>query len=169
MGILATSKLKPSKTIYVPTLILSVTLFILGQVLFVNTFKLFEPQIDGIFFQITEHNATLKTSIIFSFLLFVIPVFIVLTWRLAHITSFRKKIASALFILIFITIGIFMRHQEVKTYFTTVVRPALLTKDKTSITYPIDPINFVYYMLAGLITGCVLTFVFFRQRTKYNT
>ncbi len=131
-------------------------------------FKFFEPQVDGILFQITERNATVKTSVLFSILLFLIPIFIILTWRLAHIISANKKIASALFILLFITLGIFVRHKEVKTYFTIVVKPALLTKDKTTIIYPIDPINFLYYMFAGLIIGCILAFVFFKQKNKYN-
>ncbi len=141
---------------------------VLGQLLFVEIFKFFEPQVDGILFQITERNATVKTSVLFSILLFLIPIFIILTWRLAHIISANKKIASALFILLFITLGIFVRHKEVKTYFTIVVKPALLTKDKTTIIYPIDPINFLYYMFAGLIIGCILAFVFFKQKNKYN-
>lgn len=141
---------------------------VFGQLLFVEIFKFFEPQVDGILFQITERNATVKTSVLFSILLFLIPIFIILTWRLAHIISANKKIASALFILLFITLGIFVRHKEVKTYFTIVVKPALLTKDKTTIIYPIDPINFLYYMFAGLIIGCILAFVFFKQKNKYN-
>ena len=141
----------------------------LGQLLFLKIFKLFEPHVEGILFQITEHQATLKTSILFSLSLFLIPIFIVLTWRLAHITSLNKKIASALFILTLIVIGIFARHQEVKIYFTTVVRPVLLTNGKTNVIYPIDPRNFVYYMLAGLIIGCILAFIFFKRRNKYKT
>jgi hypothetical protein len=142
---------------------------VVGQLLFVKSFKLFEPQVEGILFQITEHQATLKTSILFSLLLFLIPIFIVFTWRLSHIISLNRKIASALFILIFIVIGIFARHQEVKIYFTTVVRPALLTNGKTNVIYPIDPKNFIYYMFAGLLTGSILAFIFFRQGTKSKT
>jgi hypothetical protein len=166
---LAANKLIRSKTIFIWTLLISVSLSALGQLLFVEMFKLFEPQVDGILFQITERKATVRTSVQFSLLLFLIPIFIIMTWRLAHIISLNKKIASALFILIFITIGIFARHQEVKIYFTTVVRPALLTNGKTSIIYPIDPINFVYYMLAGLMTGCILAVICFGQRKKRKT
>ncbi|HWN88419.1 MAG TPA: hypothetical protein VNM35_05135 [Chitinophagaceae bacterium] len=161
--------MKLSKTIYIWTIGFSIVLFLLGQLLFLKIFKLFEPHVEGILFQITEHQATLKTSILFSLSLFLIPIFIVLTWRLAHITSLNKKIASALFILTLIVIGIFARHQEVKIYFTTVVRPVLLTNGKTNVIYPIDPRNFVYYMLAGLIIGCILAFVFFKRRNKYKT
>jgi len=108
----------------------------LGQLLFDKAFNFFEPHVDGILFQIIERSSILKTSILFSLSVALIPILIVLTWRLAHIISIIKKIASALMILIFIAIGIFARHQEVKIYFTTVVKPALLTNGRTSITYP---------------------------------
>ncbi len=141
-------------------------LFALGQFLFVKAFIFFEPHIDGVLFKITEHNGILKTSILFSLSLALIPILIVLSWRLAHIASVNKQIASALMILIFIAIGIFARHQQVKIYFTTVVKPALLTKDRTSIIYPIDPVNFVYYIFTGLFIGCVFSYILFKKKSK---
>ncbi|MEX6690101.1 hypothetical protein QTN47_21510 [Danxiaibacter flavus] len=158
-----------SKTIYIRALGLSILLFVSGHFLFLRTFMFFEPQIDGITFQIIEHKSTITTSTAFSLLLFSIPIFILLTWQIARINSFNKRVASVLLMLTFIVLAIFARHQQVKTYFTTVVKPALLTHGKASIIYPIDPINFIYYMLAGLITGCLLAFVFFKQRkTGFN-
>jgi len=149
-------------------LLLSIAFFALGQLLFVPTFKLFEPHIDGISFQIIEHDTLLKTSLLFSLLLAGIPVLVVLTWRLTHIVSTNRKIASALLILIFLLLGIFLRHQEVKIYFTTIVRPTIATSGKTSIIYPIDPVNFIYYMLAGLITGSIISFAFFKLKSNYK-
>lgn len=153
-----------SKTIYIRILIFAIVLFALGQLLFVTAFKFFEPQVDGILFQITEHNATVKTSVLFSLTLALIPILMVLTWRLAQISSLNKKIASVLVILIFIVIGIFARHQEVKIYFTTVVKPVILTNGKTSITYSIDPVNFVYYIFSGLCVGCIVSYILFKKK-----
>ena len=136
----------------------------LGQVLFVKTFKFFEPHVDGILFQITEHRSALITSLLFSMSLFLIPILIVLTWRLAHITSLTEKVISVLMILTFVVIGIFARHQQVKIYFTSVVRPALLTNGRRSINYPIDPVNFVYYIFAGLIIGCMVCYILFKKK-----
>lgn len=161
---LAASILNPSRTIYIWTFVVSIAFFVLGQLLFVKAFNFFEPQVDGIFFQITEHRRILKTSILFSLSVALVPVFIVLTWKPAHITSINKKIASALMILIFIAIGIFARHQQVKIYFTTVIKPALLTNGKTSVTYPIDPVNFVYYIFSGLFIGCIVSYISFKKK-----
>ena len=161
---LAADTLKTSNTIYFWTVWFSIILFVLGQLLFVGAFIIFEPQIDGLYFQIIEHRATLKTSTCFSLVLFLIPIFTTVTWRLALITSLKRKIASAFLILLFIAVGIYARHLEVKKYFTTVVKPALLTNGKTSFSYPIDPRNFVYYMFGGLIIGSLLSVILFSQR-----
>src|SRR6185369_15870231 len=128
----------------------------------------FEPHVDGILFQIIERSRVLKTSILFSLSVAPIPILIVLTWRLAHIISINKKITSALIILIFIAIGIFARHQQVKIYFTAVVKPALLTNGRTSMTYPIDPVNFVYYIFSGLFIGCIVSCILFKKKKSKN-
>ena len=160
--------MNPSKTIYIWTFVVSIALFALGQLLFARAFNFFEPHVDGILFQITEHSSVLKTSILFSLSVALIPILIVMTWQLAHIISVNKKIASALMILIFIAIGIFARHQEVKIYFTTVVKPALLTNGRTSIAYPIDPVNFVYYIFSGLFIGCIVSCILFKKKKSKN-
>ncbi len=156
--------MNPSKTIYIWTFVLSIAFFVTGKLLFFEAFSFFEPSIDGIIFQITEHNEGLKTSILFSLSVALMPVLIVLTWRLAHIISINKKVASALIILIFVAISIFVRHQQVKIYFITVVKPALLTNDRPNITYPIDPVVFVYYIFAGLIIGCFVSCILFKKK-----
>ena len=152
-----------SFAIHIWTLLLSIALFILGQLLYVKAFKFFEPAVDGILFQITEGKAILKTSLLFSLSLALIPILIVLTWRFSHLISLNKKFASALIILFFIVLGIFARHQQVKMYFTTVVKPAVLTNGTTNMTYPIDPVNFVYYIFFGLLIGCIVSCILFKK------
>jgi hypothetical protein len=152
------------KSIYASTLLFSIALFVLGQILFIKAFDFFEPDIDGILFQIIEQSRPFKTSLLFSLTLALIPGFTLLTWRLGRIISLNRKIASVLLILIFIIIAIFARHQQVKIYFNTVVKPVILTNGAKSIQYPIDPINFVYYIFSGLCVGCILSFFLFRNR-----
>ena len=156
--------MNPSKTIYIWTFVVSIAFFIAGRLLFLKAFNFFEPSVDGIVFQIIEHNEVLKTSILFSLTVALMPLLVVLTWRHAHIISIDKKVASALIILIFVTIGIFARQQQVKIYFIKVVKPALLTSDKPSITYPIDPVVFVYYIFACLFIGCFVSYILFRKK-----
>jgi hypothetical protein len=81
-------------SIYLPAIIISIALFILGQLFFVRLFEFLEPKITGILFEITERDRALKTSLLFSLTLALIPIVLVLIWRLASITSVNKKLAS---------------------------------------------------------------------------
>lgn len=153
---------------FIQIVIVSIAFFILGQLVFIRLFEFFEPGVEGILFRVTEINKKMKTSILFSLTLVFIPLLTILTWRLAPIISITKKIASALSILIFIIAAIFLRHEEVKTFFIRVVKPIVLANNKTNVTYPIDPVNFVYYMLAGLCVGCLVSYFLFRQNKIYG-
>jgi hypothetical protein len=157
--------MKHSVRRFIQLILVSIALFILGQLVFVRLFEFFEPKVDGILFQVTGTNKKVKTSILFSLTLVLIPALTILTWRLAPIISSTKRFASALIILIFIIVAIFLRHQEVKTFFIRVVKPIVVANNKTNVIYPIDPANFVDYMLGGLCLGCLVSF-FFVQANK---
>jgi len=156
--------MNPFKVIYLPVIIISILLFIGGEITFVRLFGFFEPKIPGILFEITEQDRIVKTSVLFSLTLALVPVLVALTWRLAPGISINKKIASVLIIFIFIGAAILVRHREVKMYFTRVVRPYFLAKNMVSVRYPIDPVNFVYYMLGGLCIGCIISWFLFRHK-----
>lgn len=143
---------------------ISIILFTVGQFLFVPLFGFFEPRIDGITFHIVESNRTIKTSILFSGLLSLTAIFIFIVWWKGQIDLQFRRIASVFTVLVIICIAVIMRHIEVKAYFTRIVRPALLVNGKTSIQYPIDPVNFVYYMFGGLIIGSIGSYFLFREK-----
>jgi fatty acid desaturase len=152
------------KAIYFPALIISITLFILGQIVFVSLFEFFEPKVPGILFEITEQDRIVKTSVLFSLTLALIPILVAFIFRFAPIASVNKKVTTVLIIFIFIIAAIFVRHFEVKIYFTRVVKPSFLMKNIANKTYPIDPVNFVYYMLGGLFIGSIVSYFLFRNR-----
>lgn len=157
-----------SKAIYIPALILSVVLFIMGQIFFVSVFSFFEPAVEGITFQITELNTIVKTSVLFSLLLALIPVLIVLVWRSGKIILLNRRIAAVLIVLLFISAAILVRHYFVKMYFTRIVNPALLPGGEKIMTYPLDPVNFVYYMYVALVLGAIVSYFMFRSKSKKN-
>ncbi len=154
--------MKYTKPLFI--LLLSTILFVLGQAVFIGLFGFFEPKIDGITFQIIERRMGLKTSILFSITLALVPVLVVLTWQLSPVISAGKRLASVLIILIFMISAIGIRHQEVKTFFNTVVKKIILSNGSHAVNYPIDPVNFVYYMIGGLCTGCIVSFFLFRRK-----
>jgi hypothetical protein len=146
---------------------LSVILFVSGHFIFEPVFSFFEPHIEGIQFQITDPGALGTTSLLFACVLGSIPLLLVLTWNIACIKSPNKKVASVILVLILICIAVLLRHRMVKMYFIRVVKPALLPGGTGNIVYPINPVNFVYYMFVALCTGCLLSYLLFRK--KKNT
>ncbi len=152
------------KTIYFQVGLLSVALFIVSQVFFVPIFEFFEPHVDGILFHVIELPGNFKTSILFSLILFLIPFLLLFTWRLAPIASPTKRIASLLTILICITIGIFSRHEGVKSYFNRIAKNLVLRNHNMPVNYPLDPVNFVYRIFIGLCVGCIISYFLFRQK-----
>ena len=154
-----------SKQIIILTLLFSIALFVFGQFAFVAFFEFFEPRFDLIVFKVIERQTGIRTSILFSITLSLTPILTVLTWRIAPIVSKNKRIASAFIILCFVMAAIWIRHQEVKSYFTWVIKNNLLfIKDNKPVSYPIDPANFVYYMAVGIIIGCIVSGLSFREK-----
>jgi len=157
-----------SGKIYVQTLILSIALFILGQIVFIKFFQFLEPNVNGVLFQITEQKGKIKTSLLFSLTLAFVPILLLLTWRLSPINLLSKKIGSGLTILIFILLAIWIHRQAVKSYFTRVDKNLISVDQNKNVVYPIDPAPFVYYMFVGMLFGCIASYFLFRQR-KYPT
>jgi hypothetical protein len=152
-----------TKQLYLGTLIISIAFFLLGQMVFLRFFDSLEPQFDLITLQAIELRNGIPSSFLFSLTLFLIPILTFATWRLAPIISRNKKIASGLIILIFITLGIWMRHQEVKAFYTYLLKNHLILIGNKPVIQSVDPVRFVYHMFAGLCVGCIVSFLLLRQ------
>jgi hypothetical protein len=137
----------------------------LGQLVFVNLFEFFEPQFNSVTIKVTEIQKGISTSVLFSITLFLIPVLIIVTWRFSPIILTTKKIVSGLIVLVLISFSIWIRHIEVKAFYTHLIKKGLIhiNLDEPVIEY-IDPVNFVYYMFGGLCLGCFASFIFLRQK-----
>lgn len=157
--------MKLTRKLYIRVLIISVALFIVGQLIFKPFFEFFEPKFDLITFNVIEIQKGIRTSLLFSSTLFLIPIFILLTWQLAQVTASRKKTEYVLIILVFIAASLWIRHIEVKAYYTYLLHNNLIyIKDILPVNAPIDPVNFVYYMFGGLCIGCIFSFLLLRRR-----
>ena len=144
--------------------LISIALFTIGEFLFSQIFSFFEPNIDGIFFQITDYRGKLQTSFLFSLLLAFMPVIIILAWQFGPVRSPFRRGCFITITLAVTMAAVFLRHMEVKTYFSRVVRPDLLAQNRLPMQYPINPVNFVYYMIGGFLIGIIISFFLFRQK-----
>ena len=160
--------MKSSKDTIISVLAISISLFLVGHFAYTSFFQFAEPNVDGISLEVTRGDGVIETSSLFSGTLLLIPILVYVLWKLAPINSPRRRIASVLVLLLFISLGIFVRHQEVKTYLVRVVRPTLLINGKRQIDYRIDPVNFVYYILGGLFLGLMASWLLLKQKDNQN-
>ena len=107
---------------------ISLVLFIVSLITFTQLLTLLEPNIEGIEFVIKGR----LTAFLFSASLALIPVLTVASWRISRITSLSAKMLSILIIVTIIAAALFIRHQMVKIFFNSVVRPLLLTNGKNT-------------------------------------
>lgn len=145
----------------------AIALFILGIVIYPSLFLLLEPKVQGIDFVITDMGRYINTSLLFPLILALSPVLVFFTWKQGAIVSPGRKLTALLIILAFIIIAIFLRHLAVKAYFTHIAKE--IAPIGTHISYPIDPVNFVYYMIAGLCIGCVVACFLLRKPGSSRT
>ena len=151
-----------SKAIWIA--LLCIVIFLMAKLLFSAVFGFFEPAVPGIEFRIIERNPVWKTSWLFAVLLAFVPLALLALWRLGNIVSTRKRLLSAIVMLLLMAAAIYLRHTQVRNYFNRVVVPFFQKKGQTDVVYPIDPVNFVYYMSIGLLAGLVICWLVFRSR-----
>jgi hypothetical protein len=159
--------MKDSKKELILAVLLAIALFFLGKLSVAPLFKFFEPRIKGLEFQVIEASyKKIKTSLLVGLIFSLIPILTLLSWRLGNIILLSRRIAVALTIMGFIAIGTWIRHVEVRIYFTRLVNIINPSKEK-ALLYPLDP-DFGYYMFAGLVIGFIVSYFLFRQKSSYN-
>ena len=144
--------------------LLCIVIFIIGKLLFTTVFSFFEPSVPGIQFSIIERNPVWRTSWVFAALLALIPLSLLAIWRLGNIISTTKRLLSVIIVFLLLAAAIYIRHMQVRNYFNRVVVPFFQKKGQTNVVYPIDPVNFVYYMVSGLLAGLIICWLAFRRR-----
>ena len=156
--------MKHSKTTIILTILISIALFAMGLFTFDRLFEIILPKVDGGFYQAIELGRQFRTTLLLSLALGLTPFFILLTWRRSPIISKSKKLASVLTIIVCMALAIIVRQQILKSYFTGLTKNLTSTVDKINVSYPLDQVNFEYYLFGGLIVGCFISYFLFRLK-----
>lgn len=155
--------MKYPKAVIIQTAIVSTALFISGIFTFETIFNFFEPKVQGVIFRVTEVEQKVDPSLLFAIAIALVPVFILLVWRLTPIVAFNKKLTSILVVLVLMVVAIWIRQNSVESYYKS-LRKNPLANFSNSNQYPTEPVNFVYYMFLGLCIGCMLCYLLFRAK-----
>lgn len=156
--------MKNGKIKLILVLILSLTLFVVGFYSFGAIYESLLPRVDNGFYQVTNFIGLFDTSLIPALVIGLTPVFIWKTGTMAHITSRTQTIYTILIVIICMTTAVLLRREMIKLYFARLINTTDLTNNNSNLGFPLNKVNFEYYMFSGLIVGCLLSYLLLRQR-----
>lgn len=158
-----------NKKIEIILLILtSVILFIVTLSQFSAISNLLIPKIENLNFYSSNLNEQFKSSLYFSIIVAIAPILVYFTWKLAKIRVMKHKIISILIVIIFMIISILSRLQILKIKFNDL--PNITTEADQVIknAISIKSLNYEYYLLIGLLLGCLTVYIIFRNKLNYK-
>lgn len=160
--------MKQSKTAIILAIAISVILFLTGFLTSGIIYVYLLPKVDNVFYQDAELNGHFISTLIFSVTLALIPILLLLTWRLSPITEKRKKAASVVTVVLCMATSLVVRQQIIKSYLSKLAITMNLSNEKSHIIYPIDKVNFELYLVLGLCVGCVVSYFLYKQEKITN-
>jgi hypothetical protein len=141
------------------TLLLPIGFFILGVAVYETFLALILPKSEHSGFSTNGLSTFLVQKIYFSVTLALIPVFLHITWRISPILSASQKIKSVSLVSICLLVSIILRRQIISSNLNSIH----LSNDIAN-TFPIENLHFHFYLLGGLLVGCLLSFLLFKQK-----
>lgn len=152
------------KTTLILTIVTSIVLFILIFSTFGKLFELLLPQIENLQYQTAEMSSQFRLALFFSLVIGLAPILLYLTWRLARIEMTTRRIFSGLIVIVFMVIGILFRQQLIKSTFKKLTNLKTQTGETIYNSFAIENLHFEYYLLGGLILGCIVSFFTLRDK-----
>jgi len=152
------------KTTLILTIVTSIVLFILTLTIFGKFFELLLPKIKNLQYQTTEMSSQFRLVLFFSIVIGLAPILLYLTWRLARIEITKRRIFSGLIVMVFMVIAIIFRQQLIKSTFKGLTNLKTQTGETIYNSFAIENLHFEYYLLGGLIFGCIVSFFTLRDK-----
>jgi hypothetical protein len=151
--------MKNTKTTLLFTLLLPIVFFILGVAVYETFLDLILPKTGHLAFSTGGKDTLLFQKIYFSLALALIPVSLYFTWRISPIITTPKKIKSLILVSICLVVSVILRQQIISSNLNSFHSPADITN-----VLPIENLHFHLYLFGGLLVGCLLSFLLFKQK-----
>ena len=152
------------KRTLVLTILTSLVLFILTFTQFGKLFEFLMPRIENLQYQTTDIRSQFKLAIFFSIVIGLTPILLYLTWRLGRIEKTKRRIYSGLIIICFMTISVALRQYLIKLSFSEMTNLKAQTGETIYGSFDIENLNFENYLLGGLILGCIVSYLFLKDK-----
>lgn len=142
--------------------------FFLGFFNYAKFHQIVLPNITGINYQMDlsqlENNQNL-----FAFVFAAIPLLLFFTWELTPLYSLDKKTTSIFIVGICMVLATYLRYKILVSDFDDILQSHAGASLATTITYPFEEINYEYYLLGGLLMGCIISYSLFHNVVKTRT
>jgi hypothetical protein len=143
---------------------LSILLFFAGLFLYGAIVEVVLPNDEKIFYQDIGAKGVFGNSFLFSFLLALMPIFIVCTWGLCRAYEKADRFSIASIVIVFAFLSVFVRQHVLAAYLKRLSLSTEMAPDDLTISYPLNRLNFEWYMFAGLCAGCIIACILYRRR-----
>ncbi|MDP2161033.1 MAG: hypothetical protein Q8K02_11160 [Flavobacterium sp.] len=112
------------------------------------------PKIENLQYKTTEIGSQFKLALFFSIVIGLMPILLYLTWRLGRIEKTKRRMFSGLIVIFFMTISIVLRQQ----FFIRLTNLKTQSGETIYNSFGVENLNFEYYLLGGLVLGCIVSF-----------
>ncbi len=142
--------------------------FFLGFLSYSKFYSIVLPAVDGI-----RYNMNLATignnQDMFAIVSALVPLLLFITWQLIPLQSTDKKTASAFVVLICMALAIYIRYKILLSTFTEMVQSLSNKYTSLGIAFPFEDLDYEYYLLGGLICGCIISYFIFHNKVVRRT
>lgn len=152
------------KTTLVLTILTSLVLFILTFTQFGKLLEFLMPRIENLQYQTTDIGSQFKLAIFFSIVIGLTPILLYLTWRLGRIEKTKRRTYSGLIVIGFMAISVALRQYLIKSSFSGLTNLKTQTGETIYGSFAIENLNFENYLLGGLILGCIVSYLFLKDK-----
>jgi hypothetical protein len=143
------------------TVAISAIIVFLGVYLFSYYYDVLLPDVEGTDYQVIDFDGPFLNSLFFSMLVALIPIASMLTWKAASIIESDKRFWTIVIITICVILAIIVRYQIVKAYLLGLKKDAA---ENFEIIYPVNQLNYEYYMIGATCIGCLISYLLFRHK-----
>ena len=152
------------KITLVLTILTSLVLFILTFTQFGKLLEFLMPRIENLHYQTADIGSQFKLAIFFSIVIGLTPILLYLTWRLGRIENAKRRTYSGLIVVVFMAISVALRHFLIKSTFSGLTYLKTQTDEAIYSSFALENLNFENYLLGGLILGCIVSYLFLKDK-----
>ncbi|MES2850521.1 MAG: hypothetical protein V4685_15785 [Bacteroidota bacterium] len=156
-----------SPAVIITIFFLCAIFFFLGFLSYSKFYGIALPAVDGIRYNMDLASIGSNQDM-FAFVFALVPLLLFITWQLIPLQSTDKKTASAFVVLICMALTTYIRYKMLVADFNEMLQ-SQTNKYSTGITFSFQDLNYEFYLLGGLLVGCIISYLLFHNKVVRRT